>query len=73
MLLIYDITDLNSFLNLNEWLAKIRDYCDEHAKVALIGNKKDLCEKLDRSLLNSLINDDNDKGDNTIESWKNVI
>ena len=54
MLLIYDITDWNSFYNLREWLSKIREYCDEHAKIALVANKVDLVD-LDRSQLDSIL------------------
>ena len=39
--LIYDITNRKSFLNLKEWLKKVREYSDEHVAVALVGNKKD--------------------------------
>lgn len=42
--LIYDITNEQSFLNLKEWLDKIREYSDENVQIALIGNKKDLVE-----------------------------
>ena len=39
--LIYDITDRTSFESLPEWLAKIREFSDEHVHVALVGNKLD--------------------------------
>ena len=44
-LLVYDVTNLQSFQNLGEWLQKIREYSDEHIKIALVGNKKDLVER----------------------------
>ena len=37
--LVYDITNLSSFINLKLWLDKIREYSDENVKIALIGNK----------------------------------
>ena len=42
--LVYDITNLSSFINLKLWLDKIREYSDENVKIALVGNKKDLVE-----------------------------
>lgn len=42
--LVYDVTNLQSFLNLREWLEKIREYSDEHVRIALVANKKDLIE-----------------------------
>ena len=43
--LIYDITNMNSFMNLSNWLFKIREYSDEHVQIALVGNKSDLTEE----------------------------
>ena len=40
--MIYDITNLQSFLNLPSWLEKIREYSDENVKICLVANKKDL-------------------------------
>lgn len=45
--MIYDVTNLDSFKNLGQWLDKIREYSDEHVQIALIANKKDLCESRD--------------------------
>jgi len=42
--LIYDVTNLESFKNLSQWLDKVREYSDENVKIALIGNKKDLVD-----------------------------
>ena len=42
--MIYDVTNLQSFNNLKEWLEKIREYSDENVKIALIANKKDLVD-----------------------------
>ena len=43
----YDVTNLMSFLNLKEWLEKIREYSDEHVEIALVANKRDLVEGSD--------------------------
>lgn len=43
-ILVYDITNKQSFDNLNEWLQKIREYSDRDVKIALVGNKRDLVE-----------------------------
>jgi len=40
--LVYDVTNVQSFLNLGEWLEKVREYSDTDVKIALVGNKKDL-------------------------------
>lgn len=42
--LVYDVTNLQSFLNLPGWLEKIRAYSDDNVKIALVANKKDLVE-----------------------------
>lgn len=40
--LVYDVTNMQSFLNLREWLQKIREFSDEHVVIALVANKSDL-------------------------------
>ncbi|KAJ3249016.1 hypothetical protein HDU78_008402 [Chytriomyces hyalinus] len=46
VLLVYDITSKNSFLNIKNWLAEARKYHDEDSdtRVMVIGNKSDLGE-----------------------------
>ena len=39
--LIYDVTDRSSFESLPDWLAKIREFSDEHVQIVLVGNKLD--------------------------------
>ena len=41
-LLMYDVTNYQSFQNLREWIIKIREYSDENVKIALIANKCDI-------------------------------
>lgn len=43
--LVYDVTNRKSFLNLKDWLYKVREYSDRSVIVALIGNKGDLVDK----------------------------
>lgn len=38
----YDITDVESFRSVNEWLEKIKIAASKHAQVVLVGTKKDL-------------------------------
>ena len=42
ILLFYDITDRNSFEDVNRWLDDIKEWANENAKILLIGNKIDL-------------------------------
>lgn len=42
ILLIYDITDRNSFDSINKWLKDIKELCDLNVKILLVGNKTDL-------------------------------
>ena len=42
MILVYDITKLESFFNLEYWLDQIRDVCSEDCRIALMANKVDI-------------------------------
>jgi GTPase SAR1 family protein len=66
--LIYDVTNLESFKNLAQWLEKIREYSDEHVKIALIGNKKDLVEPRDYSETFKDVIMDTEGNDSKVES-----
>jgi small GTP-binding protein len=44
-LLCYDITNYDSFKNLERWLKEVRENAEPHLVVLLIGNKSDLQEK----------------------------
>lgn len=44
ILLMYDITDSNSFTDLDEWLHTSKEKMESYAKFALVGNKCDLKE-----------------------------
>ena len=44
-LLVYDISNYESFKNIEKWLAEAKDHADEHLVTLLIGNKSDLEER----------------------------
>lgn len=41
-ILLYDITDRETFENLRRWISEIRQHASEDIKIMLVGNKKDL-------------------------------
>jgi len=43
-LLVYDITNYESFKNVKKWLKEVRDFAEPHLTAMLIGNKTDLEE-----------------------------
>ena len=43
------MTSFQSFVNLKEWLLKIREFSDEHVIIGLVANKADLVEEDDRN------------------------
>jgi len=45
VMLVYDISERDSFENLERWLVELRDHADEKIKVILVGNKSDLDQK----------------------------
>jgi len=61
-ILMYDVTNLQSFMNLREWVDKIRTYSDDDVQIALVANKRDLVEGsfTGKSLFRDLI-DENEK------------
>lgn len=42
------MTNIQSFINLQDWLSKIRQFSDHHVQIALVGNKSDLVAESDR-------------------------
>ena len=46
--LVYDVTNIQSFINLRDWLNKIREFSDQHVIIGLVANKADLVEDDDR-------------------------
>jgi len=45
IMLVYDITNANSFDNVSKWLKRISDNADEHVQKIIIGNKCDVEDK----------------------------
>lgn len=45
IIIVYDVTDRDSFVNVNNWLQEIQRYASESVNRLLIGNKCDLEEK----------------------------
>ena len=41
-LLIFDLTDRESFDCIDHWLKELRENCDENCEIALVANKIDL-------------------------------
>ena len=42
-MLVFDITDRDTFEQLDHWLKELRDNCSEHCIVVLVPNKTDIC------------------------------
>lgn len=42
---VYDVTDMDSFNNVKQWLSEIDRYANEHVNKLLVGNKADLTAK----------------------------
>ena len=45
VILVYDITNKNSFEKLNNWMTNIRNKCDKDCIVILVGNKLDIVQE----------------------------
>ena len=45
IIVVYDVTDLESFNNVKQWLHEIDRYASENVNKLLVGNKCDLTEK----------------------------
>jgi len=46
VIVVYDMTDANSFDNLHHWLDEAEEYADEHVHKLLVGTKSDLSDQL---------------------------
>lgn len=42
------MTNIQSFINLKDWLTKIREFSDNDVIIALVANKSDLVDEEDR-------------------------
>lgn len=47
--LVYDVTNIQSFINLKDWLQKIREFSDPNVIIVLVANKLDMVEDDDRA------------------------
>ncbi|CAI2379753.1 unnamed protein product [Moneuplotes crassus] len=47
-LLVYDVTDYHTFLNLESWHAQLEDTLDKYAKIVVVPNKVDIPNKYPR-------------------------
>jgi len=45
VVMVYDITDQNSFESVNYWMKNLSDYADQNIKIILVGNKQDMQDK----------------------------
>lgn len=45
IIVVYDVTDQDSFDNVKQWLQEIERYASENVKKLLVGNKSDLTQK----------------------------
>lgn len=45
IIVVYDVTDTESFTNVKQWLGEIERYASEHVNRLLVGNKCDLTDK----------------------------
>jgi Ras-related protein Rab-1A len=45
IIIVYDVTDVESFNNVKHWLNEIDRYATEHVSKLLVGNKSDLVQK----------------------------
>lgn len=46
--LVYDVCNIQSFINLRDWLHKIREFSDNDVVIGLVANKCDLVDEDDR-------------------------
>lgn len=45
IIVVYDVTDVESFNNVKQWLHEITKYANENVNKLLVGNKSDLASK----------------------------
>ena len=41
-MVLFDVTNRNSFQSVSEWVNTVRDRADEHVKIGILGHKVDL-------------------------------
>jgi len=62
VLVIFDVTDRSTFLNIRKWVRAMDQHADENVEKILIGNKSDMLDsKVDMSVLKIIIKTKNQK------------
>ena len=56
IILIYDISNRQSFFDLKDWIKKITDNIEKKIKMIVIGNKNDLEKEVEENEINDLLN-----------------
>lgn len=46
IVLVYDVTNMNSFNNLSNWMKNIEQHASDDVSIALVGNKNDMPDKV---------------------------
>lgn len=49
ILLVYDVSNIKSFININSWIKNIEEYAINNAEIIMIGNKCDLSREVSES------------------------
>ena len=44
-LLVYDITNEKSFMNVEKWISEVKEHAEPEIVLMLVGNKIDLCQE----------------------------
>lgn len=57
VVLVYDISSIDSFNNLEYWLESIHSFCKRDIPTIIIGNKLDLGNNIDEEILNKFISE----------------
>ena len=57
VVLLYDISSIASFNNLEYWLKSIQSYCKRDIPIIIIGNKLDLGDKINEEIFNKFISE----------------
>ena len=47
IILVYDVTDMHSFENMEYWLQKVRENADPDSQILMLGNKVDLINEIE--------------------------
>lgn len=58
VIIVFDLTDLYSFLNIEDWIEMVTKYGNTNPQIILVGNKSDLIQdrKIDVNIIANLVN-----------------